>query len=186
MNSRSIGLMTIASMIFSAVTYGAQEQNTEPRSVIQRFNDAQNAGEVDAALAMWAEDGVRTNSRGAKMAGKAEIRKFIQGVVAAKIGVETESMDVVGDRVTWTIRESSELYRKLDVAPVRVIVELLVRDGKITSWLSYIPPSEISKLEQACAAQPKGVLPNGQPCGQFIEPLKAHTTRVIGAGPEKR
>ena len=187
MNFRMIGIMTIVIITLSAVTYAAEEQNTDPQSVLERFNDAQNAGDVDAALAMWAEDGVRTNTRGRKMAGKDEIRKFIQGVVAAKLRVETESMHVVGDKVTWTIRESNELYRKLDVAPVRIIVELLVQEGKIKSWLAYFPPTEISKLEQACAAQPKGVLPDGQPCGQFIEPLKTHTASVISSGPpEKR
>jgi hypothetical protein len=181
-----IGVAATVILGLSGVTHAAEEQNTDPQSVLQRFNDAQNAGDVDAALAMWAEDGVRTNTRGRKMAGKEEIRKFIQGVVAAKIRVETESAQVVGDRVTWSIRESNELYRKLGVAPVRIIVELLFQGGKIKSWLAYFPPSEIARLEQACAAQPKGVLPNGQPCGQFIEPLKTHTASIIGSGTSEK
>lgn|GEM_PF-4974017 len=181
-NFESFRVIAIVIVSLSAVSYAAEEQNTDPKSVLQRFNDAQNVGDVDAALAMWAEDGVRTNTRGRTMAGKEEIRQFIQGVVAAKIRVETDSILVVGDKVTWTIRESNELYRKLDVDPVRIIIELVVQGGKIKSWLAYFPLNEIARLEQACAVQPKGVLPNGQPCAKFISPLKTHTAKVVGSG----
>lgn len=182
-----IGMAATVILGLSAVTYAAEGQTTDPQSVLQRFNDAQNAADVDAALAMWAEDGVRTNTRGRKMAGKEEIRKFIQGVVAAKIRVETESLQVIGDKVMWNIRESNELYRKLGIAPVRIVVELLVQGGKIKSWVAYLPFSEIARIEEACAApQGQGVLISGRPCSQMIEPLKAQTASVIGSGTSEK
>ena len=39
-------------------------ENTEPQSLLKRYIEAQNAGDLDSALALWAEDGVIINTRG--------------------------------------------------------------------------------------------------------------------------
>jgi uncharacterized protein (TIGR02246 family) len=177
-----IGVAMAFILVPFAIYQNAEAQSNDPQSVVQRFNDAQNAGDVETALAMWAEDGVRTNSRGRKMAGKEEIRKFIQGVVAAKMRVETESLDVLGDKVIWNILETNELYRKLGIAPVRVVVHLLVQEGKIKSWIAYLPLGEIARIEEACTGpQGEGALISGQPCKQMIEQIRAQTASVIGS-----
>lgn len=87
----------------------------------------------------------------------------------------------------WTNRESNESYRKLNVAPVQQNSEIVVRGGKIRSWVNYFPPSEIARIEHACAApQAQGLLVNDQPCSQFVEQAKAQTTKVLGAGASEK
>ena len=89
--------------------------------------------------------------------------------------------------MTWINRESNESYSKLNVAPVQQNSEVLVRVGKIISWVNYFPSGEIARIEQACSTpQAQGVLLNDQPCSQFIEQAKAQTASVTGVGKSEK
>jgi hypothetical protein len=116
MNLRTAGIATVV-FALSALTYAAEGQNTDPRSVLKRYIEVQNAGELDAALPLWADDGVIINTRGRKVAGKENLRKFIQTNISRKIKQEPEAIQAV--KVTWINRESNESYSKLNVAPVQ-------------------------------------------------------------------
>ena len=181
----SFGRMRILAAVIlglCAVSQAAERQPTDPQAVLRRYIEAQNAGDLEAALALWAEDGVMTNTRGRKFTGIEGLRRFIQGNIARKIRQEPESIQTVGETVTWINRESNESYRKLAVAPVQQNSEILVQGGKIKSWANYFPPGEIARIEQACATpQGQGVLLNDQPCSQFIEQAKAQTASVLGS-----
>jgi hypothetical protein len=80
--------------------------------------------------------------RGRKVAGKENLRKFIQTNISRKIKQEPEAIQAVGDKVTWINRESNESYSKLNIAPVQQNSEILVRGGKIISWVNYFPYGE--------------------------------------------
>jgi uncharacterized protein (TIGR02246 family) len=134
MSRSTIRIVATVVLALSGVTNAAEGQNSDPRSVLTRFVEAQNTGELDAALALWAEDGVIINTRGRTVAGKENLRKFIQTNISRKIKQEPQGIQTVGDKVTWINRESNESYRKLNVAPVQQNSEILVRDGKIISW----------------------------------------------------
>jgi hypothetical protein len=167
----------------SVVSQATEEQNLDPASVLKRYIEAQNAGDLDTALALWAEDGVITNTRGRSFVGHEGRKRFIRGNIARSIKQEPENIRSVGDSGVWINRESNESDSKLNVAPVQQNSEIVVRGGKILSWVNYVPPSEIARLEQACAApQAQGVLLNDQPCSQFVEQAKAHATKVLGTG----
>jgi uncharacterized protein (TIGR02246 family) len=186
MNLRTVGIATVV-FALSALTDAAEGQNTDPRSVLKRYIEAQNAGELDIALALWADDGAIINTRGRKVAGKENLRKFIQTNISRKIKQEPEAIQAVGDKVTWINRESNESYSKLNVAPVQQNSEILVRDGKIISWVNYFPSGEIARIEQACSTpQAQGVLLNDQPCSLFIEQAKAQTASAIGVGKSEK
>jgi len=175
-------MLTIVMLGLAVVSQAVEVQPTDPPAVLQRYIEAQNAGDVDTALALWAEDGVMTNTRGRQVTGQENLRQFIQGNVARKIRQEPESIQTAGEKVTWISRESNDSYRKLKVAPVQQNSEIIVRDGKLVSWVNYFPGDEIARIEQACASpEGQGVLLNDQPCSQFIEQAKAQTARATGA-----
>ena len=177
----------IVFLAISVVSQAAEEQNLDPASVLTRYIEAQNGGDLDTALALWAEDGVITNTRGRSVAGYESLTRFIRRNISRRIRQEPENIRIVGDRVMWINRESNESYRKLNVAPVQQNSEIVVRGGKIRSWVNYFPPSEIARIEQACAApQAQGLLVNDQPCSQFVEQAKAQTTKVLGAGASEK
>ena len=187
MNLRMIGIVAIVVFALFPITYVAEGQYTDPRSVLKRYIEAQNAGELDAALALWADDGVIINTRGRKVAGQENLRKFIQINISRKIKQEPEAIQTVGDKVTWINRESNESYRKLNVAPVQQNSEIVVRGGKIILWVNYFPSGEIARIEQACSThQAQGVLLNDQPCSEFIEQAKAQTATVSGTGTSEK
>jgi hypothetical protein len=180
---RSLGILMMVILGLAMVSQAVEVQPTDPPAVLQRYIDAQNAGDLEAALALWADDGVLTNTRGRTFTGKEALRRFIQGNITRNIRQEPESIDTVGEKVTWINRESNDAYRRLKVAPVQQNSEIIVRDGHITSWVNYFPAEEIARIEQACATpEGQGVLLNDQPCSQFIEQAKAQTARVTGAG----
>jgi SnoaL-like domain len=182
MRLRSLGGLIIVMLGAAVVSQAVEVQPDDPPAVLQRYIDAQNAGNVEAALALWAENGVMTNTRGRTFTGTEELRRFIQGNVARKIRQEPESIETVGEKVTWVNRESNDAYRKLKVAPVQQNSEIIVQEGHITSWVNYFPADEIARIAQACATpEGQGVLLNDQPCSQFIEQAKAQTARVTGA-----
>jgi hypothetical protein len=178
--------MTLLAVCLCSQT--TEAQNPDAASVLRRYIEAQNAADVDTALALWAEDGVIINTRGRRLVGRESLkRRFIRGNISRGIRQEPESMQIVEDRVTWINRESNESYRKLNIAPVQQNSELVVRGGKIIPWVNFFPLDEIVRIERACAApQAQGVLLNDQPCSQFVEQAKAHTTRVLGTGASER
>ncbi len=51
-------------LVLSVISQATEAQNPDPASVLKRYIEAQNAGDLDTALALWAEDGVITNTRG--------------------------------------------------------------------------------------------------------------------------
>ena len=174
-------------LVVSGVSQASEAQNLDPASVLKRYIEAQNTGDLDTALALWAEDGVITNTRGRSFVGHESLKRFILGNISRRIKQEPESIQVVGDRVTWINRESNESYRRLNVAPVQHNSEIVVRGGKIISWVNYFSLIEIARIERACATpQAQGVLLNDQPCSQFVEQAKAQAARVLGTGASEK
>ncbi|HEU4924579.1 MAG TPA: nuclear transport factor 2 family protein [Burkholderiales bacterium] len=176
------------SLVIFAVPLAPKGQTTDAQSTVQRYIDAQNAGNLEAALELWADDGVIINTRGRRVTGKENLKRFIEGNIQRKIHQKPESLQVVGSRVSWINRESNESYRRLGVAPVQQNSEMAVEGVKIRSLINYFPADEIARIEQACATpQAQGILLNDQPCDQFIAQARAQTARVMGsAAAEKR
>jgi SnoaL-like domain len=141
---------TIILLVVSGVSQVSEAQNLDPASVLKRYIEAQNAGDLDTALALWAEDSVITNTRGRSFVGHESLKQFIRGNISRRIKQEPESIQVGGDRVTWINRESNESYIRLNVAPVQQNSEIIVRGGKIISWVNYFPSIEIVRIERAC------------------------------------
>jgi hypothetical protein len=156
--------------------------------MVQRYIDAQNAGDLEAALELWADDGIIINTRGRSVTGKENLRRFLEGNIKRKIHQKPESMQVVEGRVTWINRESNDSYRKLGVAPVQQNSVMVIEGTKIRSLINYFPADEIARIAQDCASpQAQGVLLNDQPCDQFVAQAKAQTARVMGSSAaEKR
>jgi ketosteroid isomerase-like protein len=175
-------MLTIVMLGVAVVSQAVEVQPTDPPAVLQRYIDAQHAGDVEAALALWAENGVMTNTQGGTFTGREELRRFIQGNITRNIRQAPESIETIGEKVTWINPESQTSYQRLKVAPVQQHSEIIVQNGHIISWVDYFPTDEIARIEQACATpQGQRVLLNDQPCHQFIEQAKAHTARVTGA-----
>ena len=105
--------------------------------LINRFGDAWNAHDLDAALALCSDDVVFESTGpapdGRRSEGQAEVRaawKAIFDNTAARF--TTEDLFVAGDRAvtTWSYEWGDGHVRGVDV--------MRVRDGLVTEKLSYV------------------------------------------------
>src|SRR5205814_3952737 len=94
-------------------------ESIDPLIVLRSFFDAEHAGNVDAALAHWADDGMFVNTRGKKLIGREQLRTFIQNAVNANVHQEMKSPRVESGRVTWFQDETADFYQKLGIQSVQ-------------------------------------------------------------------
>ena len=113
------------------------------REVIERFNAALNAHDVDAAMALMTSDCLFENTwpppDGERFEGQAAVRGFWERLFASTPDAHfaTEELIAAGDRAivrwryTWTNADGS-------LGHVRGIDLFRVRDGKVAEKLSYV------------------------------------------------
>lgn len=116
---------------------------TDLIDVVTRFNDALNAGDVEAMMRLTTEDTVFENTEpppdGTRYAGQAAVRafweRFFAGASAARI--EVEDIFACGDRcaMTWTYRWTDHHGRSGHIRGVDVY---RLREGLIAEKLSYV------------------------------------------------
>jgi hypothetical protein len=143
----------LGASLFAALLLGlalarpALAQVSDPPVVIDAYERARDAQNLDAALAQFADDAVvivegRTPQ---SFNGKGEIRAFLQAEIAQPTARLTSSRHVVGYTVTWTERQQAPRL----VMP-ELWVEAVVRDGKIKSMV-YRLNAPLSRAAEAPA-----------------------------------
>jgi ketosteroid isomerase-like protein len=100
MKLRVIGLLVILALgIVSCGTAGSTEM--DPAAVMDAYTAAINSGDVEAALALVADDAVYERPAGT-FNGKAEIRGFIEDLIARNAQVQLiGERQVNGEVVSW-------------------------------------------------------------------------------------
>jgi SnoaL-like domain len=177
---RLIVAFTAALAVFgSAKSAVAEDGQSDPVTVIKRLFEARNSGNAEAAAALFAADGEVVNIVGRKFAGRHDINAFMAAGIAQKGRYELEEVDAQGGTVTWTDLVTNVLYEKLEIAPVRVVGQAVIHEGKIKSFVTHLPPYSLAKFEQVCepaceVAKADGVLFAGLLCPQFLRSAKAH------------
>jgi hypothetical protein len=151
------GLLLATSLAYAG---SSAAQGTDMTALIQARNAAMNAGDLEKALSFYADDAAirdRNPEPGTTgvIRGKAEVRQFLAGNIAAKIRLESYDFQVSGDTVSFTNRvwvNDPDLTR-LNLLPVISEHTVAVRDGKIQDWLSGINAEWMARAEAAFAAE---------------------------------
>jgi LPXTG-motif cell wall-anchored protein len=144
-----LAIVITALMLFTSVGV-ALAQEPDPLKVMEAYDLALNEGNVDGALALFADDAVLTTQQG-QLVGKEQIWTWLERVVAQNSRVEPVNRQVNGAKVTW----QSNFFRK-DIAtlsnePLAANAEAVVEAGKIKSFSSILTDEAQAKL---AAAQP--------------------------------
>lgn len=131
--SRFAWAAPLLTLLISACSTTSTAPASGPAAVVQARYDALNAGKVDAAAALFAEDAVFVSSpnsisRGATFKGRSEIRANMQREADSGARVETYNFHVSGDTVTYWVRGFVS-GRMVNNASLKAVV----RDGKIVS-----------------------------------------------------
>ncbi len=134
----------------------AGEEPADPVAVVEAFVAAFNSGDVDAAVALFAEDAVIESPRNT-FVGLTEIRDDLQGEVDNGNNITIVSIEVSGSSVTTTQEIRNPRIEALGVERIIRIATFEVRDGKIVS-LAQAPD-----LSDPQTAQVQGAGPPGEP-----------------------
>jgi predicted ester cyclase/ketosteroid isomerase-like protein len=130
-------------------------QAQDPGAVVQAFETAARAGDLDRALSLLAENAVVTGISGRAYTGREEIRaRLIDARAHGEYLMEGPGpRTVTANRVVWSQYFFAEDLRDLGVAPMLVNAEAVVEGGRITR-LAYRPSAESEqRLRIATSAQ---------------------------------
>ena len=122
-------LLVTASLLLAACAPAAPATPAaaDPTAIAQEFYKATNAGDIEAAMALVAED-VKCRG-GCYLTGKEAFRSFIQGSINLGRGghVELSDLQVEGDKVTYYWKA----YNKDGNLSASGVEALQIRDGLI-------------------------------------------------------
>src|SRR5439155_2959784 len=133
------------------------QAGTDPLSVVNAYLAAVNAGDVNAVLATFADDGVETDLTPAPgdtgvVRGKDQLRasytEFLQGHPHLDLGTP----QVAGDKVTGTYTLSADFLKQLGVDSISGQYEFVVQGGKIKSLTHGTSPASLAKIGAAVQA----------------------------------
>jgi ketosteroid isomerase-like protein len=155
-------LIVFCALLFAAAAAcakAAAAQAGDPVALIQARDAALGAGDLEAAVAFYADDATirdanpEPGSTGV-IQGKGQIREFLAGRIGAHISFESVNFNVTGDTVAFEQRvwfDDPDLIR-LNLLPVETNNTAIIRDGKIHDWLIDIKQEWLSRVEAAFAA----------------------------------
>jgi len=125
-------------------------QGPDPASVVDAFDAALNAGNVEGAVALFAPDAVIRTQGGTYM-GPVQIRALLRELVQQHIRFESSDQQVKGDTETHTAVVSRDDWRNLGIAWLDASAVVVVQGGKIRSFTVTYTPDSVSRLQAAQA-----------------------------------
>lgn len=148
--------LAVSGIVASMATAQA---TADPASVIAAYEMARNRHDVDAALALFADD-ASISQRNTSFSGKDEIRRYLEGTATRSRFVVVSDRRASGNRVVWTERaggfngeQGIRPPQGFNGAPgfgavpaFSITVEAVVQDGKIRA-ISYIPAGGPSRSD---------------------------------------
>lgn len=167
MKTRLITITTLVLVLALPVALYAQE--TDPAAVVTADAEALNAGDVDAAMALWADDAVvklvpaLPPGSPDTYTGAEQIRAWLESLVAMNFEIEVEILQVEGNTVTTLTKTWVDPTREMGVAPLVATEVYTVQDGKIKGLTWTISDESLAALQAAMAALPVtgGDVPSG-------------------------
>ncbi len=160
MKTRSIFTLVFVALLL-ALPMVLHAQETDPEAMAVAYFEAINAGDVDGALAYFAEDAVLAIVPFATHTGTEEIRAYFEEVVALNATLEYETIQVEGDTITLTVWFTDDDLRALGLK-LEGIEEVTVQDGKIVTETWTATDETMAALQAAMAPLPEtggGALP---------------------------
>ena len=146
-----ITLMAFAVTLALPLALYAQETDTV--AVVTAMYEALNAGDIDAFMALYAEDAIIDIVPFGTHSGHEEIRAWAEGLIELNAEMELEILQVDGDRVTVKSWYADDDWRALGIV-LEAVEELTVQDGKISvdTWITT--DETLAEVQAAMATLP--------------------------------
>ena len=152
-----VAALTLAAVFFVWTSTSASAQalpGTTPQTVIEAFEQARSAGDLDSALAQFEDDAVIALQGSASVSyhGKDQVRTYLHTFGVQYRTVLRSTPEVQGNTVTWTEHDEIE-HHAWDMTVLAV-----VRSGYIASlWYHQSEPGSVAP--QATGQRRPGELP---------------------------
>jgi len=152
-------IVLLTMVIIFALTSSLCAQETDPAKVLNALADSLNAGDVDAAITLYAPDAVINivpplPGLPDTFTGLKEVRGWLEILVGMKLKIEgLEMLQMEGDKAKIKIIISSDLTRGLNIAFLELIEEYIIQGGKIKGYTISITEESAEKMQAAMANQ---------------------------------
>ena len=161
MRKLSVSLLILSLLL--PLLHGSVDAATEPNdpiAVLTAIFDALVAGDVDAALALTADDTVLTLSgpppgMEPALVGKTAIRTWWETFVEWHPEIEIIDATAQGDMVMMSTYTSEDGFRALGVAPMRSETIAIVQDGLLRAYTVTFSKESQAKLAAALDRESK-------------------------------
>jgi ketosteroid isomerase-like protein len=157
-----LGIVVLAILVLPGALYA---QETDPVAVVTALYEAVNAGDIEAALALYAEDSVMympvpPPDMPDTYTGKEEIRGWIENEVARNTKYVLLGTQVDGTTVIATTSVADDVLRSFGLTSLEQNDEFSIQDGKITARTHVFTEESLATLAAAAAALPETGGPN--------------------------
>ena len=158
MKKLTVAVTVVVAVLALPVVLHAQE--TDSLAVVTALYEAVNAGDIEAALALYADDAViympvPPPNMPDTYTGKEEIRGWIENEVARNTEYELVGTEVDGDRVVATTSVADDVLRSFGLTSLEQKDEFTIQDGQITARTHVFTEESLAKLAAAAATLPE-------------------------------
>lgn len=144
-------LIIVSAILLLLVLSGpALAQAPDPLTVLEAYDLALKAKDVEGALALFADDAVLTTRQG-QFVGKEEIRSWLERLVTQNERIEVFGREAAGDTVTWQNKFFRADLPALKDAPLEAKAEAKITAGKIKTFSSVLTDDSQARLDAAAA-----------------------------------
>jgi hypothetical protein len=163
MKTQLFALMVVVLIVAFPGDLCAQE--TDPVSIIMAWLDAQNAGDVDAALAFLADDAFITlvpppmEGHDGVFRGKEEIRAWWENLSSLNGVGSVSNCQVEGDTITCLLNYTDDSLKALGLDSIDNEFVVIVREDKIQTYTATMTDESLAALMATMAAMSPESLP---------------------------
>jgi hypothetical protein len=186
MKKRLIAVMNLFLMLLLCTTVYAQ--GTDPVDLVMALQEATQAGDIEAQMALFADDAVYTlippaPGMSGPLVGKDAIRARREELPDLNAESIIEIRQVDGNNVTALSRYSDDDLRGMGIDFIEGIEEYTIQDGKISAYTWTITDESLANL--MAAMPPPEALPEtgGKPFSYLLVIVLGALAVVAGLGP---
>jgi|GEM_PF-4860576 len=171
-------LIIATALLLLALTGTALAQEPDPLTVMEAYDLALEAKDVEGALALFADDAVLTTRQG-QFVGKEEIRAWLERLVTQNERIEVFGRQAAGDKITWQNKFFRADLPALKDAPLEANAEATIEAGKIKTFSSVLTDDSQARLD-AASATPAAASPAEATAAPAQEPAPAAQLPATG------
>jgi hypothetical protein len=156
---------------------------TLPAATVMGMTERLNAGDLEGAMAYWADDAVvyffglpPTGTEIYK--GKEQFRPVFEENVASHLQWEVDIRSITGDEVNARAKTWHDFTRQLGVAPLEATEVYVIHDGKIVTYVWTLTEDSLARLKPALAE----VMPPESPAAPAPETPVSELLVTISGG----